>query len=320
MISAVSSAGIVNVNVAYAPYGETVESQQPAGAAGTAVGIAAHRRRMNDKYVDEIGSLAYYGARYYDNVLIGWTQGDPMYRFAPDAAWKNPRRANLYQFTLSNPVRYVDPDGRDAQKTYQVQFSDLTLPDSTMNLAEARTAVIRAIEALPNGRVNRELKKNGVTMSGPSRGDAAIDNDHHSNIVLIDASSEEQRQAASKVNWRQRDNVDTLKNDPRALAATYISGTDITVALDRIQAKIDKINSRSDLSDEQKAAAVRALAANVVEHEVMHDLGLGHNKESGNQKNLMDAEVTPYPWADITKDESDAIKRDLERRKFWDGY
>jgi RHS repeat-associated protein len=113
MISAVSSAGVVNVNVAYAPYGETVESQQPAGAAGTAVGMPAHRRRMNDKYVDEIGSLAYYGARYYDNVLIGWTQGDPLFRLMPDAAWIEPRRANLYQFTASNPNSYIDPDGKD---------------------------------------------------------------------------------------------------------------------------------------------------------------------------------------------------------------
>jgi hypothetical protein len=31
----------------------------------------------------------------------------------PDMAWSEPRRANLYQFTGSNPNRYMDPDGRD---------------------------------------------------------------------------------------------------------------------------------------------------------------------------------------------------------------
>ncbi len=35
-----------------------------------------------------------------------------MYRFVPDAAWAEPRKAGLYQFDLGNPVRYVDPDGR----------------------------------------------------------------------------------------------------------------------------------------------------------------------------------------------------------------
>ena len=50
--------------------------------------------------------------RYYDGLALGWTQADPMYRFAPDAAWAEPRRAGLYQFVLGNPVRYVDPDGR----------------------------------------------------------------------------------------------------------------------------------------------------------------------------------------------------------------
>jgi RHS repeat-associated protein len=115
MISAVSAAGVVNANVVYEPYGSVMESVQPAGAAGTAVGMPAHRRRMNDKYVDEIGGLAYYGARYYDNVMIGWTQGDPMYRFAPDESRDDPRRSNLYMFVKSNPLSYDDPDGMDSR-------------------------------------------------------------------------------------------------------------------------------------------------------------------------------------------------------------
>ena len=68
---------------------------------------------LNDKYEDDVSGLAYYGARYYDKTLIGWTQGDPLYRFAPDAAWKTPTRSNLYRFSGNNPLRYVDPDGLD---------------------------------------------------------------------------------------------------------------------------------------------------------------------------------------------------------------
>lgn len=38
-----------------------------------------------------------------------------MYRFVPDAAWTEPRKAGLYQFDRGNPLRYLDPDGRDDQ-------------------------------------------------------------------------------------------------------------------------------------------------------------------------------------------------------------
>ena len=72
----------------------------PTGASG-----AAADAKLTD--------LAYYGARYYDKTLIGWTQGDPRYRVAPDTAGSEPRRANTYMFSLANPVRYVDPDGKD---------------------------------------------------------------------------------------------------------------------------------------------------------------------------------------------------------------
>jgi hypothetical protein len=34
----------------------------------------------------------------------------------PDLAQGNARRANLYQFSLNNPLRYLDPDGREPSK------------------------------------------------------------------------------------------------------------------------------------------------------------------------------------------------------------
>jgi RHS repeat-associated protein len=108
-LAAVDLGGAVNASFVYAPFGETIENVD--GGAGE--GVDAHRRRHNDKYVDEATQLAYYGARYYDKQLIGWTQSDPAYRFSPDAAWTEPRRASLYAMTRHNPLRYIDPDGRD---------------------------------------------------------------------------------------------------------------------------------------------------------------------------------------------------------------
>lgn len=109
-LAAVDSSGSVNASFSYAPFGELIETTN---GGGIAAGVAAHPRRMNDKYVDAGTGLAYYGARYYDKTLVGWTQMDPLYRFAPAARWVKPRRGNLYSFVLNNANRYLDPDGLD---------------------------------------------------------------------------------------------------------------------------------------------------------------------------------------------------------------
>lgn len=124
--------GQVDASFDYAPFGEIVEATDAGGAGGA--GIAAHRHRMNDKYVDEVSDLAYYGARYYDKTMIGWTQADPLFRFAPDARWTAPRRGNVYAFSLQNPLRYLDPDGRATQS---VQMP-VAVPENEADAISAR--------------------------------------------------------------------------------------------------------------------------------------------------------------------------------------
>lgn len=108
-IAAVAHDGTINANISYSPFGEVLE------ASGTVDGLSALTRRFNDKYSDDLSNLAYYGARYYDRTLLGWTQADPLYLRGPDAAGV-PRRANLYQFVLNNPLSNFDPDGLRDQK------------------------------------------------------------------------------------------------------------------------------------------------------------------------------------------------------------
>src|SRR5207245_1007633 len=74
--------GTVNASFRYAPFGEIIESTDGGGLEG----LSSHRRHWNDKFVDGVSDLAYYGARFYDKTSMTWTQGDPLYRFAPDAA------------------------------------------------------------------------------------------------------------------------------------------------------------------------------------------------------------------------------------------
>jgi RHS repeat-associated protein len=87
----------------YGPFGEILAQS------GT---TEDYLRRFNGKEQDQLSDLSYYGYRYFDPLALTWTQADPLYRFAPDAAWDEPRRANLYAFSLNSPVRFMDPDGK----------------------------------------------------------------------------------------------------------------------------------------------------------------------------------------------------------------
>jgi RHS repeat-associated protein len=97
--------GVINAGFVYGPYGEIVQT------VGAATSVGQHRRRLNDKYFDEASGLGYYGARYYDKLLMGWTQADPLYRVVPEAGGAGPRMTLSYAFTLNNPLSFVDPDG-----------------------------------------------------------------------------------------------------------------------------------------------------------------------------------------------------------------
>ena len=107
-LAAVSSTGATNTAFNYTPFGEVVEAIDGGGATG----ITSHQRRFNNKYGDEITGLSYYGFRYFDSRTIAWTQSDPLFRFSPEYDASKPRTANLYTFSLNNPLRYSDPDGR----------------------------------------------------------------------------------------------------------------------------------------------------------------------------------------------------------------
>lgn len=112
--------------------------------------LAASERRG-----DALSDLAYYGARFYDRTAISWTQADPLFRFVPDLAKRdNPRRANLYQFTLSNPLRYIDPDGRNPRNTSDYRSE-----------AEVRASYASALEFwyLQNQRLRKcvQIRKGG---------------------------------------------------------------------------------------------------------------------------------------------------------------
>ena len=99
----------------YGPFGEILE------ASGSEAND--QRRLFNGKERDPDSGLSYYGYRYYDPLSLTWTRSDPLYRYQPERALADPRRGNLYTFSLNNPVRYVDPDGRDVSTRTQQRWA-----------------------------------------------------------------------------------------------------------------------------------------------------------------------------------------------------
>jgi RHS repeat-associated protein len=78
----------------------------------------AFDHRYQAKARDTFSGLSYFGHRYYDPLTLSWTQADPLYRFAPDLAWAEPRRMAPYTYVLNNPMSFVDPDGLDGTNCY----------------------------------------------------------------------------------------------------------------------------------------------------------------------------------------------------------
>ena len=96
------SAGIAVQHLQYLPYGEPYIDQRAAGT------TYRERFRFTGKEKDEETGYGYFGARYMDHVLTTmWLSVDPMSDKYPNSS--------PYNYCMWNPVKLVDPDGRQGQ-------------------------------------------------------------------------------------------------------------------------------------------------------------------------------------------------------------
>ena len=116
----ITADGQIKSGKVYGPFGEVLNSQ-----------LAADRdpedytREFNGKEFDQVGQLHYYGYRYYDPIAVMWNRADPKFRVVPDAGYDEPRKMNLYTYTLNNPVNLLDPDGLEPfEKTLRKAIFD----------------------------------------------------------------------------------------------------------------------------------------------------------------------------------------------------
>ena len=91
---------------AYLPYGELLVDEHSSSE--------EMPYKFNGKELDQETGLYYYGARYMNPVTSLWYGVDPLAE-----KYSN---FNSYCYTYSNPIRYIDPDGKDSYYTDTGEF------------------------------------------------------------------------------------------------------------------------------------------------------------------------------------------------------
>jgi RHS repeat-associated protein len=89
----------------YLPYGEEWCGMQPCGASG------GQPKHFTGKERDVETGLDYFEARHYGSSIGRFTTIDPKLTVEHNIA--DPQRWNRYAYCRDNPLRFVDPDGRD---------------------------------------------------------------------------------------------------------------------------------------------------------------------------------------------------------------
>lgn len=102
------SAGAVLEQHDYLPFGEEL-----CGTTACSTSPAGQARRFTGKERDQETGFDYFGARYYGSKIGRFTTTDPVYTWQENLV--DPQRWNRYAYARNNPLRFVDPDGREVR-------------------------------------------------------------------------------------------------------------------------------------------------------------------------------------------------------------
>ncbi|WP_295795219.1 SpvB/TcaC N-terminal domain-containing protein [Mucilaginibacter sp.] len=154
--------GSVSQHEEYIPFGETYYDKH--------ISSYSSPYLFNAKELDAETGLYYYGARYYNPQQSQWISADPMVDKYPGLS--------PYNYTLDNPVRLIDPNGkedREAEKSVEhVNFTVNILDDGVSE--HERTYLPKSESKLLSGAIgNSQIKYpvNGGAASEPISGEIA---------------------------------------------------------------------------------------------------------------------------------------------------
>jgi RHS repeat-associated protein len=146
----------------YLPFGE--ECTTGGCASNPEVG-AGQARKFTGKERDTETGLDYFGARYYGSKIGRFTTTDPY--LDQGAALFNPQLWNRYAYGLNNPLRFVDPDGRQSAPAGQqigtvdwiiLRFNELLGPnDAVPNYVWIDTGPTKVVTTVDKQTVGKAL-------------------------------------------------------------------------------------------------------------------------------------------------------------------
>ncbi len=126
----------------YYPYGEILRSYTTGADVNS-------KYRFTEKERDTETNYDYFGARYYDSELARWLQVDPLADKYP--GW------SPYNYALNNPLKYVDPDGRNPiiwrTLWYIFRYSNLKLKEGWGKKGEDLE-----LDGIPDNRSERDRR------------------------------------------------------------------------------------------------------------------------------------------------------------------
>jgi RHS repeat-associated protein len=166
LLLSLDSSGDATATFLYGAFGELVHS----------TGAGSQRRQFNGKEHDALTGLIYYGARYYDPLLLRWISADPLLRFSPMVAGTQPQRLNLYAFSLNNPLRYADPDGlnpalfswKDPASPFEVSLVEASTSQVVVDLKQGKVAA--KLGGLTSAKISARVGPVKVFIKNPSVG------------------------------------------------------------------------------------------------------------------------------------------------------
>ncbi|NUQ24995.1 MAG: hypothetical protein HUU34_13670 [Saprospiraceae bacterium] len=163
-----SSSYITDINgqprqhIEYLPFGETFVDEH--------TNSDVQPYLYNAKELDAETGLYYYGARYYDPKTSIWVSVDPMAE--KYAGW------SPYNYTLQNPVRFVDPDGKAAKSISLL--TNMIESGTTMKIMQATADFSQSFADSYTGglitKLNKYILNTGdvINKSAASRGGSIV--------------------------------------------------------------------------------------------------------------------------------------------------
>jgi RHS repeat-associated protein len=135
------ASGAVIARYDYLPFGERFETVPPA--------TYLDQRQFAGKERDSETGLDYFGARFLRGESGRFITTDPVLN--TEAALSDPQRWNRYAYSLNNPLRFIDPDGREVRPLDSLALERIrsTVPSSLRS-----SIVVGTSGALDTTRLN----------------------------------------------------------------------------------------------------------------------------------------------------------------------